>query len=233
MVASVLHRDAVKIIKTVLAGTATGRFANVIEAAFGEDEPMQLQKALDETVEEEEEEEELEGASASASTSEGRKHKSSLTPSTSHKRKASHPSHGGVCQLDEAELYFPTVSDKGVRLHAGVDRKFISSHKSSKSTPVAGYGCLFSQVTHEEGQKVPNRDFISTTKGQLSTHIRQVHLGLCIGCYICEKRWWSSSSWMEHMKKSHANLGEDAFFVKNGSNVTDLIVKKEVTKDDI
>ena len=82
MVASVLQRDAVKLIKTVLAGTATGHFTDVIEAAFGEEEPAELQRVLDEAAdEEEEEEEEMEqGVSASTSTSKGGKCKSSTTP---------------------------------------------------------------------------------------------------------------------------------------------------------
>ena len=147
MVASVLWCDAVKMIKMVLAGTATGRFTDVIEAAFGEDEPVKLQEVPDEAAEEEEEEEEEMGQGASASTSKGGKRKSSTTPSTSSKCKPAHPSHGGLCHLDDAEVYFPTIADKGAYLHAGVDGKFISAQKSSKSTPVAGYGCLFSQVS--------------------------------------------------------------------------------------
>ena len=74
MVASVLRHDAVKMIKTVLAGTATGRFTDVIEAAFSEDEPVELQKVLDEAAEEEEEKEEMEQG-ASVSTSKGGKRK--------------------------------------------------------------------------------------------------------------------------------------------------------------
>ena len=228
MVASVLWRDAVKM---VLAGTATGDFTDVIEAAFSEEEPAELQKVLDEAADEEEEEEIEQGASASSSK--GGKRKSSTTPSTTSKRKPTHPTCGGLCHLDDAEVYFPTVANKGAYLHAGVDGKFISTWKSSKSTPIAGYGCLFSQVSQEEGKKVPYYDFISTTKGQLSTHIHQVHLGICISCYICDKKWWSSSSWMEHMKKFHSKLGEDAFFVKDGSNISSLIIKEEVTEGDI
>ena len=214
MVASVLWHDAVKMIKTVLAGTATGRFTDVIEATFGEEEPVELQKVLDEAADEEEEEEEEMEQGASASSSKGGKHKNSTTPSTSSKCKPAHPTHGGLCHLDDAEVYFPTIADKGAYLHTGVDGKFISAQKSSKSTPVAGYGCLFSQVSQEEGKKVPDCDFISTTKGQLSTNIRQVHLGICISCYICDKKWWSSSSWMEHMKKVPFQIRRGCLFHK-------------------
>ena len=233
MVASVLCRDAVKMIKTVLPGTATSRFSDVIEAAFCEEEPVELQKIIDEAPDEEQEEEEEMEQEATASTSKGGKCKSSTASSMSSKHKPSHPSRGGFCHLDEAEVYFPTVADKGAHLDAGVDGKFISAQKSSKSMPVAGYGCLFSQVSQEEGKKVPDCDFISTTKGQLSGHICQVHLGLSISCYICDKKWWSSSLWMEHMKKFHSKLGEDAFFVKDGSNISGLVVKEEVTEGDI
>ena len=233
MVASVLQQDAIKLIKTVLAETATSHFTDVIEAAFCDEEPTELQKALNKALDEEDKEEEEMEQGATGSTSKGGKCKSSKTPSTSTKCKPAHPSHGGLCHLDEAKIHFPTIVDKGAYLHAGVDRKLISARKSSKSTPVAGYGCLFSQVSQQEGKKVPDCDFISTTKGQLSIHIRQTHLGVTIGCYICDKKWWSSSSWMEHMKKFHSKLGEDAFFIKDCTNITGLIVKEEVTEGDI
>ena len=35
------------------------------------------------------------------------------------------------------------------------------------------------------------------------------------------------------MKKFHSKLGEDAFFVKDGSNISGLVVKEQVTESDI
>ena len=84
-----------------------------------------------------------------------------------------------------------------------------------------------------DGKVVPDCEVISTTKGQLSTHVRQFHLGVAIGCYVCGKKWWSAVTWMDHMKKSHKDLGLDAYFMKEGMDATPFEVKHEVTSKDI
>ena len=243
MVASILRCDAACLIKTVLAGTATERFTDVIEAVFGPEEPRDVREAFEEAPDNEEEgeenkeeEEELaDEAIAPPSTSTGTKRKRSSTVPSSGKHKPAHPTRGGLCSLDTAQIYFPTTSDAGVHLHAAVDPKYISSQKSSAHTTAAGYGCLYSQVSKAEGQMVPDCDVISTTKAQLSTHIQQYHLGIAIGCYICgrNKRWWSAGTWMEHMKKVHSSLDQNSFYVKEGTSIKDLIIKEEVKEDDI
>ena len=174
MVASLLRRDAVCLIKTVLAGTATACFTDVIEGVFSEEEPASVCETFEEAppediVEEEEEAKEPSGACASSSKTVKRKQPSSSTSSS--KRKVAHPTHGGMCNLDSAEVYYLQSSDEGNNLHAGVDSRFISSRKSSTHTASAGYSCLFSQIMKDDGKIVPDCDVISTTKGQLSTHI--------------------------------------------------------------
>ena len=230
MVASMLHRDATQIIKTVLAGTATEKLTNVLEAAFGEEESPELRKAYEEALEEEEEEEE-EGPieELAPSTSKGGKRKQSA-PRITKGAKVSKP---GPCSLESASIYYPTTADEGSHLHSGVDPKFLSSRKSSHHTAAAGYGCLFSEVCKSKGKVVPHCDFISTAKGQLSTHVRQQHLNLAIGCNICQKKWWSAATWMDHMRRSHSEVGADAFFVKEGGNPNIAQVKEEVMAGDI
>ena len=100
----------------------------------------------------------------------------------------SHPSKGGVVGLKEATPLFPTTKHRGQYLHAGIDPKFVSSHISSTTYTKAGYYCQFSSVSVEEGKLVPDCNFFSATKAQLSTHIRQNHLGLAITFFICNKR---------------------------------------------
>ena len=98
MVASKLRRDATRIIKTVLAGTATEKLTNVLEAAFGEEEPPELRKAYEEALEEEEEEEE-EGPieELAPSTSKGGKRKQSAPHITKGAKSASQvPVHSKV-----------------------------------------------------------------------------------------------------------------------------------------
>ena len=99
----------------------------------------------------------------------------------------------------------------------------------------AGYECNYSITKKAEDVSIPDCTFFSTTKGQLSTHIHQHHLGLAIGCFICPtKHWWSASAWMEHMKKAHSELSQDAFFVKEGADAAEsIIVKQEVTSVDV
>ena len=144
MVASILRRDAARLIKTVLAGTATERFTDVIEAVFGPEEPRDVREAFEEVPddgeegeENKEEEEELAiEATALPSTSTGTKRKRSSTVPSSGKRKPAHPTRGGLCSLDTAQIYFPTTSDAGVHLHAAVNPKYISSCESPAPIPL-------------------------------------------------------------------------------------------------
>ena len=223
MSASMLHLHAIRLMKSVLAGTETKKSQDMLEAAFGSD------KEDDEDIPTEEEKGE------EPSTSSGVKRKIP-PPQGSSKWKASHLSKAGICALTDTSVYFPTISDASTSyLHAGVDSAFYSSRKSSQAMKSAGYKCNYSVTKNAEGVSTPDCTFFSTTKGQLLTHIRQHHLGLTIGCFICPtKHWWSASAWMEHMKKAHSQLGQDAFFVKEGADAAkSIIVKQEVASVDI
>ena len=161
---------------------------------------MDIREAYEEAVEEEDDDEEgAEPKEPEASTSEGAKRKQSSIPP-----KPKLPC-TEACSLEDAKVYYPTLSDEGNHLHAVVDPQYISSRKSSSHTAAASYGCLFSVVSKSQGQIVLDCDRISTTKGQLSTHIRKDHLSVAIGCYICGRKWWSAATWMEHMQKMHSN----------------------------
>ena len=222
MVASLLRIDSCRIIKTVLAGTATSHFTDVIESAFGGEETADVREAYEEAWEEEDDNEEgTEGTEAS--TTEGTKRKQLSAPS---KRKL--PRTEGS-SLEDATVHYPTLSDEGNHLHAAVDPQYISSLQSSSHMAAAGYGCLFSVVTKSQGKIVPDCDKISTTKGQMSTHIRKDRLNVAIGCYICGRKWWSAVTWMEHMRKTHSNVGANAYFIKEGAEVPEFEVKEEVT----
>ena len=48
MVASLLCHDAIRLIKTVLAGTVTAHFTDVIKGVFGEEEPAAVREAFEE-----------------------------------------------------------------------------------------------------------------------------------------------------------------------------------------
>ena len=214
MSASLLRLNAIWLIKGVLAGTVTKKLQDVLEAAFceeGVDDDDYILDEEEETGEVEPEEE--------ASTSTGIKCKAS--PPTS----ATKHSKVGICALS-------------AYLHAGVDPRFFSSHKSNAKTKVVGYECQYAAIKREEGLDISDCTLFSMTKSQLSTHIWWHHLGVAIGCYIYPtKHWWSGSSWMEHMKKCHPDLQSDCFFIKEGTDLQELQksieVKQEVAKDDI
>ena len=154
------------------------------------------------------------------------------------KRKASHPSKGGVLSLSEAQAYYPSTSDRKHWHHAGVDPRFFSKRKSSSTSKLAGYGCLYSEIQKAERIIVPDCDFISSVKGQLSTHIRQFHLGIAVTCFICSKRWWAATTWHEHMQKQHSALKEEDYFLKEGAqheleDLRKVVIKEEVNPDEV
>ena len=68
---------------------------------------------------------------------------------------------------------------------------------------------------------------------QVSSHIRQFHLGICVACYICNHRWWSAYEWKKHMTTHHPNLSEDEYYVASSEIPTDLQIKTEVTEEEI
>ena len=97
----------------------------------------------------------------------------------------------------------------------------------------AGYACKYSEEMQKEGKIVPSCAFISTTKGQLSTHVRQMHLGSVVTCYVCQKKSWSAVTWFDHMRKVHKDLQKQDFYVQEGTDIESLKVKAEVNPDDI
>ena len=127
MSASLLRLNAIRLMKGVLTRTETKKLRDVLEAAFC----VQGVEGDDYIPDEEEEEEE---AKQEASTSTGVKCKAPPpTPATK-------CSKVGICALSDAIVHYPTTSEaqSSTYLHAGVDPRFFSSHKSSAKTNIAG-----------------------------------------------------------------------------------------------
>ena len=149
MSASMLHLHAIRLMKSVLAGTETKKLQDVLEAAFGSDEEDD-----DNFVPEEEE---------AASTSSGIKRKAPQ-PSGSSKQKASHPTKGGISALTNATLYHPTTLDAATSyLHSDVDSAFFLSCKLSQTMKSAGYECNYSVPKKAEGVLTPDCTFFFMT----------------------------------------------------------------------
>ena len=72
---------------------------------------------------------------------------------------------------------------------------------------------------------------------QLSTDLRQVHLGIAVTCFICHKQWWAALTWFKHMKAAHSTLTFDNYFLYEGAEAEletqTLLIKQEVTPEDI
>ena len=169
MLMSLLRLNAIKTMKSVLAGTATSKLQDVLEAAFGDEKDDDEDYIPEDQPQDE------------PSTS-SMKWKAASTVGAS-KCKAGHK--GSICALTDASCYYPTTNDakSSAYLHGGVNPSFYSSRISSQKMKSTGYECMYPSIK-KAGVKVPDCDFFSTTKGQLSTHIHQYHLGITIVCFI-------------------------------------------------
>ena len=225
--------DSIRTLKVSLAGTATSKFTDVMEAVFGVDEEMAPELEAEEA-DEAEEDLPAEGiiekgaeAAAEASTSKGTKRKATSSGSGS-KRKQSKPAKAGVCLLKDATPLYPSYP-KGY-LHTDVPSEYISKREGSKYVPNAVYICEYSKAKQAKGNVVPDCDTVCQQKAQVSSHIRQFHLGNCIACYLCDHRWWSATEWRKHMKEAHSALSEDAWYIAEGDPSQQLVIKTEVTE---
>ena len=226
--------DSIRTLKVSLAGTATSKFTDVMEAVFGVDEEM-APELEEEEADEAKEDLPAEGivekgaeAVVEASTSKGTKRKATSSDPSTSKRKQSKPTKAGVCLLKDAVPLFP--SDPKGYLHTGVPPEYISKREGSKYVTNAVYICEYSKAEQAKGNMVPDCDTICQQKAQVSSHIRQFHLGNCIACYLCDHRWWSATEWRKHMKETHSTLSEDSWFVAEGDPSLQLVIKTEVTE---
>ena len=153
MMATMLKRDAVAIMRATLAGTETSQFTDVLETAFVYDTKLP-QPAEDPLPEDDnnndnelldDEEEPSKQPQASISTlAAALKRKIPPTEEPPSKK-------AGICSLADAELSYPFISDKERYLHCGVDRKFISDRISSHTSKAAGYSCKYSDLCKRKG----------------------------------------------------------------------------------
>ena len=227
-----MRLDSIRTLKSALAGTATSKFTDVMEAVFGVDEEFAPEL-------EEEEPDEAEGETPAEgvitkgaeggpepSTSKGVKRKASDLATS--RRKQSKPTKAGVCLLEDATPLFP--SDAKGYLHTGVPSEYISKREGSKYSQTAVYICEYAKAEQAKGNDVPDCEVMCQQKAQVSSHIRQFHLGNCIACYLCNHKWWSATEWRKHMKEVHSGLSEDAWFVAQGDPSQQIVIKTEVTE---
>ena len=154
MSASLLHLNAIRLMKGVLAGTETKKLQDVLEVAFCEQGAEGANYVPDEEEEVGEAEPEEE-----ASTSTGAKRK---VPSPSSLAKCSKM---GICALSDVVIHYPTTSEAqaSAYLHAGVDPQFYSSCESSAKTCITGYECQYAAIRREEGVDISDCTLFSMT----------------------------------------------------------------------
>ena len=123
---------------------------------------------------------------------------------------------------------YPT--DKATYLHTGVSQAFISSRKGSQYKNTAVYICNYAQAMAEQGKSITPCDVMCQQKAQVSSHVRLFHLGVCVVCYICRHRWWSTTEWGKHMTSKHSSLSPKDYYVKADFNPIGVVIKTEVTE---
>ena len=153
--------DSIQTIKSALAGTATSKFTDVLEAVFGIDEenPPEFEVEEDEpdvvpeegiTTKETIEGESLSDPVASTSVGVGTKRKTPTSTTTVKlRRKSSKPVKGGVCALVDATVFYPF--DSNTYLHTGVPSDYISKCEGSQYKHTAVYMCNYSKVENSRG----------------------------------------------------------------------------------
>ena len=126
-------------------------------------------------------------------------------------------------------LYFHLIQ-KGTSIQAYHLNIFLKG-RGANTPPNAVYACEYSKAEQAKGNNVSECDTVCQQKAQVSSHIRQFHLGNCIACYLCDHRWWSAWEWRKHMKENHSALSEEAWYVAEGDPSERLVIKTEVTEE--
>ena len=235
-----MRRDALQTLKAGLAGTATTKFLDVLEAAFGvaeaEDEVPDIQPTpakAEEVLPPSAFVPKAAKTSGQPSTS-GLKRKAKTDISGASKRKSAKSSKSGPVALADATPFYPTAKEKANYLHIGVDPLYIGQCEGSQFTRLVVYQCFYARRCRERSENPAECDVLTQNKAQMSTHIHRFHLGICVACYICPERWWSSIEWKKHTKDKHSNLPQESWYIQDTADIgADIVIETEVAPEDI
>ena len=254
LIAVQVRNDAIAAGKAIMAGTATAKFWDVMENAFGYEEDVvethyaERQAARERAAAAEEEAADAQEMPTEAIVTKGDVEKGPTKPlkkrplpaqpeATTKRPKGTFTD---AIPLGDAEVFFPTMS--GRYHYVGNPGIFISDRKKVPEKANQGcYACLFTERTSEVSKRYPRCHFISESRPQVATHIREFHLGVALGCWVCfnqqtEYRVYSGRAWKIHMDQFHGVEGREKlsfedYFKPSGLDLRTICVVDEVTVD--
>ena len=221
-----MEADCMGILKSAMAGMAVGKFWDVLEDVFGYEEDL-LDVPKPPSPQPEEAAQDLPpGATTTKAAAEARASKTSGSQKRKKSgQKGSTKKPRGVLTLpiplEKAGMVFPTKEE---RYHyAGNPDPFISARKSVKkldSGEIRGvYACRYTELAASESEDSVPCSFVNESRIQMAQHVREYHLGVALGCWICqlvgkEYKVYGGKAWLEHMKKHHGKTHREFEFYK-------------------
>ena len=103
-------------------------------------------------------------------------------------------------KLADATPLYPTTSVKLCWTRV-TPEMFAADYIKEGSARVSVYSCLL-YVPGSASQKC---NYSTSNSGQIGTHIRRCHLGICIQCKKCGVRSFRTCDMTKHLKVVHAN----------------------------
>ena len=97
--------------------------------------------------------------------------------------------------LCDALPVYPT--SKATLPYTGINQEHISDRIQSGSQSI--YECQFSKRC----------SYRSANRSQLPNHLRRMHVGACIACHLCTKRFWAGKGFEEHVTKTHLDQASE------------------------
>ena len=137
--------------------------------------------------------------------------------------------------LKDATTVFPMHRD---RYHyAGNPGQHIGPRKSVRQPSGEIRGVYSCQYTQHVDTGAPPCSFINLQRNQMAQHIREYHLGVALGCWVCqlngkEYKVYGGKAWLDHMKIHHGEThSEDDFFRPAHLDLSSIKLADEVPLD--
>ena len=232
-----MEMEAMGIIKSVLAGMAVGKFWDVLEDCFGYDEDLASRPPAPTPVPEEQEADlpvESSTTKGAVEAQQGSKKRKSGTVAKVVKKPKGIS--GPAIPIKDATMVFPKHKE---RYHyAGNPGQFIGPRRSVRHPSTGEIRGVYScEYTNKVATNAPPCSFINEQRNQMAQHIREYHLGVALGCWVCqltgrEYKVYGGKAWFDHMKARHGETHtEDEFFKPANLDLSSVKLADEVPLD--